>query len=849
MQPTHRSFRIAAAFALLVVLLPLSAARADIAPPEQAPGSAIQPEGETRVRMAAERVVIEVLRVKGQRDANLPIANVTALFTMRNAGDVVERLVVRFPLTDPSGQGDGWGGQPEIEQVAVAVDNRRVPMRIITTPNPYDAARPPVKWAAFNVAFPPGRDVQITVEYILQSTGYPPYGRFKYILETGAGWDGPIGSAEFILKLPYQANEQNVLLGQSTPGGEFVDGEVRWRFKDIEPQEKDNFYVTVMAPSTWQRILDARRQTEAAPGSAAAWRELAQAYLGAISGKYGPEQGAEFVPLVEEAYRRAQENDPNSAQLHAELAQVLLDIYPPVFELNPAITEKILAALKAAFERDPDNALAQKVSADLREWLTRLAQAPGAEGQAAKMQLEQLERIVGQTGADELTATPTAAPPTAATPTAAAPTAVTPTAAPVGPGTPEPPATGTPEATPTSAPATPEVRPTIEAIPAGEPIIATTIVTSTTQTGAVITATTLSTATTTLTDTATSQPVVVTTIGESRIITETADVAGTIPTTVTEVSATTIITATTGGQAAPAASTVITATTTTTITAPLDEAGAARPGAAVVITTTAVTTATTEASPLEPTRPATVTVIVAQTTISPTVTITRPTETGEPAVAETSVTSSVITTVTTGLAEPGASPPPTSIVTETNVITTTIEPPRTEGGSPITSIITATTIVTAAVDASGLVTPGTPITIIVTGTLPGTPEAPVISITGTPEAVRTPRGEATLIATEAAAQPAVPTEAPTALETPTAAVAAIITLSPGAEATQAPTAGPQPTDQGIPPTTWIALLLTYLAGGAAVYGIHRAMIRRDQERAAATTGNGQAKPPEPGADS
>ena len=832
MQPTHRSFRIAAAFALLVVLLPLSAARADIAPPEQAPGSAIQPEGETRVRMAAERVVIEVLRVKGQRDANLPIANVTALFTMRNAGDVVERLVVRFPLTDPSGQGDGWGGQPEVEQVAVAVDNRRVPMRIITTPNPYDAARPPVKWAAFNVAFPPGRDVQITIEYILQSTGYPPYGRFKYILETGAGWDGPIGSAEFILKLPYQANEQNVLLGQSTPGGEFVDGEVRWRFKDIEPEEKDNFYVTVMAPSAWQRILDARRQTEAAPGSAAAWRELARAYLGAIFGKYGPEQGAEFVPLVEEAYRRAQENDPNSAQLHAELAQVLLDIYPPVFELNPAIAEKILAALKAAFERDPDNALAQKVSADLREWLTRLAQAPGAEGQAAKMQLEQLERIVGQTGADELTATPTAAP--------------------VGPGTPEPPATppaaGTPEATPTSAPATPEVRPTIEATPAGEPIIATTIVTSTTQTGAVITATTLSTATTTLTDTATSQPVVVTTIGESRIITETADVAGTIPTTVTEVSATTIITATTGGQAAPAASTVITATTTTTITAPLDEAGAARPGAAVVITTTAVTTATTEASPLEPTRPATVTVIVAQTTISPTVTITRPTETGEPAVAETSVTSSVITTVTTGLAEPGA-PPSTSIVTETNVITTTIEPPRTEGGSPITSIITATTIVTAAVDASGLVTPGIPITIIVTGTLPGTPGAPAIGITGTPEAVRTPRGEATPIATEAAAQPAVPTEAPTALETPTAAVAAIITLSPGAEATQAPTAGPQPTDQGIPPTTWIALLLTYLAGGAAVYGIHRAMIRRDQERAAATTGNGQAKPPEPGAGS
>jgi len=571
MQRTYRSLCIAAALALLAIPLPLPSARADIAPPEQAPGSAIQPEGGTRVQMVAERVVIEVLRVKGQRQVSLPTASVKAMFTMRNMGEAVERLAVRFPLTDLSGRGDGMGGHPEIEEVAIAVNNRPAPVRVITMTNPYEPTFPPVKWAVFNAAFPPGQDVQITVEYILQSTGYPPYGRFKYILETGAGWDGPIGSAEFILRLPYQANQQNVLLGQSTPGGGFAGREVRWRFKDIEPQQEDNFYVTVMAPGVWQRILDARRQAEARPGSAAAWRELAQAYLGAISGKYGPEQGAEFVPLVEEAYRRAQESDPGSAQLHAELAQALLSLYPPIFEINPEIADKILAALRAAFERDPGNALAQKVAADLREWLSRLAEASGAEGEAARAQLEQLEQLVKQTGADKLAPTPTMLPGPPGTPEAAA----TPSGA------------GTPEATPTPAPVTPAA---------------------------------------------------------------------------------------------------------------------------------------------------------------------------------------------------------------------------------------------------------------ITGTPPA-PEASPVGITGTPQAASTPAGEATPIAAaEAATQPAAPTEA-------RAAPTAVVTPPPEAAATPDAAAAPRSADQGIPPATWIALLVTYLLGGATVYAVHRATIRRDRGRAQRATGDGQAGPPEAGAGS
>jgi len=801
---------VAASASLISLAAPV---RADIAPPEQAPGSNIQPEGATRVQMVAERVVIEVLRVKGARNTGLPVANVVASFTMHNTGNAAETMTVRFPLSDPSGWGDGFGGHPEIAQVIVTVNGKRTPTRVVTTPNPRGGSEPPIRWAAFDVTFPPSKDVAIDVQYILQSTGYMPYGRFKYILETGAGWAGPIGLATFILKLPYPANEENVVLGQSTPGGQFLGDEVRWTFKDIEPTEQDNFYVTVLAPSVWERILEARRRTEAAPKNARAWRELAQAYLSAIFGKYGPEIGANFVPLIEEAYRRAQENDPTSAQLHAEWAQTLLNLYPPIFELDPTIVEKIFASLKAAFERDPSNPLAQKVLSDMRDWLTQRAKSTGAEAETAKKQLEALDQIVRETGADQFVATPAVAP------TPGLPEA---TAAPAAPATPEATITATVPSTPAVEPS-----PTPGATgPATEPVVSSSIVTSTTEAGVVITSTVVSTVTTTLTDTATSRPVVVVIVQESRTITETADITGTVPATVTETSATTVVTTTTPSEAAPAVSVVITATIVTTTTKALDETGAVKPESPGVITSTAVTTVTTEASPLAPTQPATVTVIIAQTTISPTVTITRPTETGEPITVETTVTSSVVSTATTGIAEPGV-PPSTSIITQTEVVTTTIEPARTEGAPPVINVITETTIITTTVDSSGVVTPGTPVIVIATSAPPG--------LTATPQAV----------AAEPTATPAVPPtrEARAVAEAATPASAAETTPAAQEAAATAPSAA-----QGTSPAIWLALLLTYIVGGAVTYGIHSLMIRRDRERAARRA-EGQEQMPEQAPDS
>lgn len=793
----HKLLGAIAAAALLGTLLPASPGRADIAPPEQAPGSNITPETATRVQMVAERVVIEVLRVKGTGGNGLPVANVTATFTMRNNSPAGETLRVRFPLTDPGGMGDGFGGHPEIEQFTVRVNGRRAATQIITTPNPRGADEPNVKWATFEVTFPPGQDVEITVEYILQSTGYMPYGRFKYILETGAGWDGPIGTAEFIVKLPYPANEQNVA-GASLPGGTFGGNQVRWTVNDIEPGPADNFFVTVLAPAVWQRILEAKQAAERQPTRASAWRNLAQAYLSAIFVKYGPEAGAQFIPLVEEAYRRAQESDPTSAQLHAELAQVFLDLFPPILALDPAAIEKVIAALEAAFTRDPQNALAQKILAELSATLERFAQAGGAEAQTAQRLLDRLNRMARETGAQKFAPTPAAT----LVPTAA----ITPTLEVTPPATPATALTPVPEATPTTPPTPAALATPAAIVPTAEPIITTDTITTVTAAGAVVTTTIVSTATATLTDTVSARPVEVTTVQSAQIITQSADVTGTVPVTVTEVRETTVITAPQGGEAIPGAGSVVTATTTTTTTSALDERGAVRPETSVVITATTIATATVEASPLDATRPATTTVVVVTTRVSPQTT-------GEAAPGtSTTITSTTVTTATTGSAQAGVTPP-TSIITQTEVVTATVERPA-EGAPPVITIITATTITTATVDASGVTTPGIPVVGIVTATLPA--ESPA-ALPATPIPLATP----TPVPGAAAAPEATATEV-TATEVAATEVAAT-------EVAATPmTPGPTPGGQGLPLEAWLALLLTYAAGGAAVYGIHSAAIRRDR---------------------
>jgi len=326
---------------VLVVMLFASPTevRADAAPPYYPPGSNPQPGTEiTQVRMVAETVVIEVrpddiLPGRG-RQSNVGHAHVTADFTMRNLGTQDESMAARFPISAQS----GYGTYPEISNFEIMVTGEQLPYRRAMYP---DVSRPgrgdeEVPWAEFDVTFPVGEDVSLHVEYDLQSSGYYPTTTYYYILETGAGWKDTIGSADIILRLPYEANPQNVLLdigtgwAETTAGGVFQGNDVRWHYEDFEPgrdQPVRNMQFVLVSPIAWQKILAARANVEKYPNDGETWgmfaREHKAIYMGLKWNRYDP-GGEEIWKLSVEGYEKCLSLKPNDAQWHAGFADLLI---------------------------------------------------------------------------------------------------------------------------------------------------------------------------------------------------------------------------------------------------------------------------------------------------------------------------------------------------------------------------------------------------------------------------------------------------------------------------------------------------------------------------------------------
>ena len=314
---------------LLVLLAFPTNARADVAPPMFPPGSNPQPGAEiTQVRMAAETVVIDVL--KDTTPQSLGRARVTADFTMHNLGTADESMAVRFPITGNNGRGE----YPEIDNLQIIVDSKQVQHRRANYPD-INYSDESVPWAEFDVTFPAGEDVSIRVAYDLKGSGYYPYTAFYYILETGAGWKDTIGSADVILRLPYEASPQNVIFeiglgwANTTPGGVFDGNEVRWHFEEFEPgmdQPVQNMEFALVAPPAWQTVLAARANMEKYPNDGEVWGMLGKAYKEVfLMGKGYREDagGQELYQLSVEAYEKCLSLKPNDAQWHAGFADLL----------------------------------------------------------------------------------------------------------------------------------------------------------------------------------------------------------------------------------------------------------------------------------------------------------------------------------------------------------------------------------------------------------------------------------------------------------------------------------------------------------------------------------------------
>jgi hypothetical protein len=351
---------------VLLLLVPTLPTAADAAPPGYAQGASVETsESATNVQMVSENVL---LTVESRQDETLSdlaasymIGRVEATFTMRNQGTEEESFTVWFPLAG----GDYLDGP--IENFATWVND--VPA-VIDQEKGKGPWKRSVPWATWSVTFPPGQDVVLRVAYDALPIGYFPYGTFSYILETGAGWHGPIGEGTVTIRFPHEINESNTVLGGDelwgstvlpSPGTFTLSGnEAVWHFTDLDPTGYDNIRLTFMAPQVWEEITAAQRDVATNPTSLEAYLRLACALEAALWFKDGLLPIGDNVALAESAkaaYERALELAPNDVTIHVEYLHLLWNCtgwYDP-------LPENFRPTLKRALKLAPDDKRPQRI--------------------------------------------------------------------------------------------------------------------------------------------------------------------------------------------------------------------------------------------------------------------------------------------------------------------------------------------------------------------------------------------------------------------------------------------------------------------------------------------------------
>lgn len=344
---------------------------ADIAPPSHPPGSNPEPGTEgTEVRMVAETVLIEVL--SNNATDKLGQAKVTADFTMRNLGSAAENMAVRFPIS----ANNGFGDYPELKDLKVKVDGKTVPTRRIMQEDSMWSLDL-VPWAEFSAVFPPEQDVQIQVSYLLDGTGEYPFVSYYYVLHTGEGWNDTIGSADIIVRMPYDVNSFNVIFNEQigwseTPAGGVISGkEIRWHYDDLEPDRGSDFELSIVNPAVWQNVLKEQSNLQTNPNDGEAWGRLGKLYKEIFFYRRDFRRdagGEQLYSLSVEAYEKAVTLKPDDALWHAGFADFLaVHAYYSSWEAKDTTPEMLrsMQEINRALELAPDNAkvdeIAQKI--------------------------------------------------------------------------------------------------------------------------------------------------------------------------------------------------------------------------------------------------------------------------------------------------------------------------------------------------------------------------------------------------------------------------------------------------------------------------------------------------------
>lgn len=359
-----------------VSLLVSAPVRADVGVQPILPGgSNIQPEEETPIQMAAERVEMTVRPATEADNAVIQLnpdayglqfqpvwfqamADVEADFTMKNPTTETVSMTAWFPLASAL-ENVSWELNPDeivprIESFQVMAGGDPVDYTVSELPNPKGEDKPLLPWASFPITFPASQETNIHVSYTLplQPSVKGNEMALYYIFQTGAGWAGPIGQAELILNLPYPASAETlagmpfgslnppyfVYFGDDVagipPGGVLEGNQARWTWEDFEPGPQDDFAVWLIQPQKWQELKSARAAVQAKPQDGQAWLDLASIYHSLSTSGYNMPSvfSTNYLTSGIEAYQKAADLLPEHPAPHAGLA--LLSLAPYMDDKN-----------------------------------------------------------------------------------------------------------------------------------------------------------------------------------------------------------------------------------------------------------------------------------------------------------------------------------------------------------------------------------------------------------------------------------------------------------------------------------------------------------------------------------
>jgi hypothetical protein len=371
---------------LLSLFIPLQFVHADMAPPPAPELGGLQPfkYQTTNVQMVYERVEMDIQPFT-QFDGDYAYlenrVDVTAYFTLHNQGDSPESMQAVFPLESFSnciwqnGRSNSYTHY-EINENSfnVLVSGVNVPVQKVVTDHPYkNRIGDPngcdqMTWAGFDITFPAQEDVVVKVQYGMESLMGDFMQNIEYILETGAGWAGPIQRGYVIVKFPYGATAENVL-SESTAGYQFLYNEVFWSFENLEPTSSDNIQVSIISPGIWQKILSIKRNLRENPKLAEQWLDLAQIYFDIATWHWDNLRSDEYYQKIPSMYEAGIANNPDNAELYAKYAEFKMYQWSPRLfgEMTEDVAAPILSLVSKALALDPTNETAKMTLSNLME--------------------------------------------------------------------------------------------------------------------------------------------------------------------------------------------------------------------------------------------------------------------------------------------------------------------------------------------------------------------------------------------------------------------------------------------------------------------------------------------------